>query len=559
MTPSIDSYPASGLGTPVAPQSRRGLLIGGALLSIFVIGAIAAVLVWRSFVGSAFASAEAVPPNADFVVTFDLLQVRDSDRLNRLVRAFSDPMAAHGLIEDGDLDLLETFDNELARETGFTLTEDVIPWIGRSVTFAVWFDGFDEGPFFEPDSVHAIGSVSVRDRAAATAFMNKLAEFGASESGGSIERSTLGDGDVVTVVDGGTEDVWMYVDDDLLLIAPSRADVAEALSAREGDSILDTDSYRDIIDRLPSDRLVAIYMGTDWLRDLYSNPFLTGATSAASTEAIQVLDEFEGFGAAATLLDEGVMFDLVYSLGLTASGAGLSQQGSEFVDRLPASTLAFMSATIEEGVIDDAVDSLRDADPAAFGLLQDATRHALGVDLFSDVLPAFGREVIFAAIESTEGAIAIEAGADIGIVFGIGVVDRPPVADVIGQLNELSDDFGLEMRSAGDVTIVNAAGSDVLAYALTEDSLVIGTSADVVGPLVTGSDTSVTKNERYETLDKLLPGDGLQVYADLQGLFDQFEWNTKERDIADPLQGFGVSSETKGNVLRISALLMIKY
>lgn len=170
--------------------SKRGWVIGVVIVGLVVLVAVGAVAAYRNLVGEPFAAAGAVPPDADVVISFDLLQVRDTDRINRLASAFAEPLADAGEIESADVNLLEQIDEELSAEFGLTLTDDVIPWIGRSVSLAVWVPADLDG--VDPDVLLAM---AVRDGSGAEAFIEKVVDQATIDFGGSVERSQVRGGD----------------------------------------------------------------------------------------------------------------------------------------------------------------------------------------------------------------------------------------------------------------------------------------------------------------------------------------------------------------------------
>ncbi len=547
-------------------RPNRAMVIGGVVLGVVVLGAIGAVIAWRTLVGSAFASAAAVPPDADFVVTFDLLQIRDSDRVDRLIEAFTVPAAEQGLIDDGDVDVLGTIDEGLADEIGMTLVDDVVPWIGRSVSFAMWVDGgltMDDLAEVErpEDFIGGVLVVGVRNGDGAEEFISDLSGVMARETDGLIERRPYEGGMLTTVVmDELDEGLHMWLGGDFLIMSIREADLDRALTARDGESIRDRSTYDEVMAALPSDRLVAMYVGTDWIADFYDDPAFDELGPQIDALREQ-LDGFEGVGMAMTLRDEGVSFDLAYRMDdpdlLPVDTFDAS--ALEFLTRLPDDTLFHVGFPIEDGTFSDLADPLREADPGIYDEIAGQAEDLLGVNLFEDVLPAFGKEAVVAVVPTPEGLLADEFGVPVGGVAAVGVTDRGPVSQALTSLEDYAIDNGVNVVWFGDVSVLGADGQNLFAYSLGDDVLAIGTGPTIVDAIVNGVSPDVTANPRYRELDGVLPGDGVPFFVDFQGIFDVAELEPDQRAVVNALQGAGLSGEADGDLVMVSFLVTIDY
>ena len=558
---SIDTDAAEFAAAP--PRKNRAMLVGGIVVGVLAVAAVGAVVAWRTLVGSAFASAQAVPIDADVVVTFDLLQVRDSEPVDRLIKAFTVPAAEQGLIDEANVDVIGAFDEGLDQEIGMTLSNDVLPWIGRSVTFAVWFDGDLSAAELAEAPEDAVGGVlvaGVRNADAATEFVVDLAEVVARETEGLIERSSLDGGTLTSVTDGaGPEALYMWLDGDQMIMGVRQADIRRALDARDGESILDHDDYNRVISSLPSDRLMAMYVGTDWISQIYNDPALgLGAQADALQES---LASITGLGMAMTLRDEGVSFDFVYGVDgdnpLPVSS--LDASGLEFLDRLPDDTLFHAAFPIEDNAIADAIDPLRELDPVAYDDIAGQAEDFLGVDLFAEVLPALGREAVLAIVPTPEGFFADQLGVPVGGVVAVGIEDRGPVATAVRNLEDFAVENGVGVVAFGDVSVISADGQNLFAYSVGGDALAIGTGPTIVDAVINGSSPNVTQNDRYRQLDGVLPGTGVPLFVDLQGIFDVAELQGDDRALVDALQAVGAAGEIGDDVVRFSVMVTIDY
>ena len=549
-------------GTELAPppepkRRRRGLVIGGVVIGVLVAGAIGAAFAWNRVVGDAFASADYVPIDADVVVTFDLLQVRDSDRLDRLVTAFTRPAAELGYIEDGDIDVLSEIDAGLEEETGFTLTDDVIPWIGRSVSIALWFDPEDLGSE-NPEEIGGVVIAGVRDRAAAAQFVRNLTVTLEDENGSTAESSTLDGGDltIIPTDEPDIDGVVIYLDDDVVILSPREADVRQTLAARDGSSIRDLDLYEDTIAALPSDRLIVGYIDMQWVDDAFASDMALLGPEAAVVQ--EQLGDFRALGMSTSLHDEGLRFDTVSVMASDIEVGAV--EAASYPARLPDETLGFISWPLPEGTVEQMLDQVRSMDPSTYDDIVAEAEQAVGFDLINDTLPSLGREMILAVVETPTGLFADQFGTPVGAALGIGITDPEPVAEAIARLEDMAVDAGLQLGGQGDVTEVRADGQPVFAYGFSRGDLALATDAAIVDLLLAGAGgTGLEAQPRFARLDELLAGDGLTVYVDLQGLFDAFEWLDESRAIVDPLQAIGATGVTDGNVSSNTLFVTIDY
>lgn len=527
-------------------DSNRGWVVGAVILGVIVLVAVGAVAAYRTLVGQPFAAAEAVPPDADFVISFDLLQVRDTDRINRLANAFAEPLVEAGEIESAEIDILERIDEELEAEFGITLTDDVVPWIGRSVSMAGWVPGDLE---VEPD---VLLSMAVRDSGGAAAFIEKVADQATIDFGGFIERSEVRGGDRWTVTDEGDTLFVVWLDSDVLLMAPSMRVINRALDAREGNSLLDESAFNEVVAELPSDRLLTMYFGPALFESLTD---LTTALTGQITPETEI-PALEAIGIGFTLRDDGIQFDVAQVQDNDSEPAVL-EAPADAVSTLPIETLGYVAFTIPEGLVDESViESLRSVDPFAYESLAEEAERMLGVDLFDELLPALGGDAVIAVIEARTGVIAQQGGVPLGLVGALGVVDRSPVATALASVEGLIADTGLVVVD-GEPTIIGADGEEFVAYALTSDALVIGSPTYLVEDYV-GGDGGLTDSNVYRELDAALVGDGLLFYVDLERSLDLAqEFDTSIPEF--PLRGMGASGAIDGRVSRGSMLILIDY
>lgn len=554
--PAGHAVPTPLITEPKRP--RRSSIVAGVILGLVIVVAIASVAIYRSFVGDPFASTRAIPSGAHVVVTFDLLQVRDTTTIQALVDAFAVPLAETGEIEAG-LDIVEEIDTAWQDEMGMTFTEDVVPWLGRSASIAVWPDG---SSLLVTEDVQMLISVAVRDSEKAGAFIDEILATVADREGGTLETGTLDGRPSWSLLpeDEWAEPVFIILDDDLLLLAPEERTLRASLTASETGGLRSNDEFRSAMDRLPSDRAVAFYMSADVLRDTYSDPVFDelGTTDAA----LDMLDGWEAMAASMTFADNGLRFDMVQTLesgaGVADAWVGMTEGELLFRDNLPAETYGFFAYPIPDDFIADQLTAWEELDPIVFDEFRSMGFDILGVDVLEDVLPNLGREVLFAALESTDGVMAQEAGFPIGFGLAVGVIDPSPVREAVARLENLAVSEGVPLFVEDGIGMLAEGGETVFAYTVTDDGLVLASNVDTLTGMAEGS-SGMTDAALYRELDSTLPGDGLLFYVDTHRIYDHIEWERGWRSVADPVRGLGASLSGSDDGVTGSYLILIDY
>ncbi len=558
-----DPEDPAGHVVPVHPMTaskgpKRAWIAGGVILALVIVVAIASVAMYRNIVGDPFASTRAIPRGAQVVVTFDLLQVRDTSEIQALVDAFTEPLAGTGGVDAG-FDIVEEIDSAWEEELGITLTDDVVPWLGRSASVAVWPDG---SSFVETEDVQVLISVAVRDAGGAEAFVNKVFAAAVEQEGGTLETGSI-DGRPTwsyTPDDEWSDPIHVMLDEDLLLAAPEEKTLRSALSASESGGLGADEAFRNAIDRLPTDRAVALYMSADVIRDVYRDPAF--AEFGVTDDAVDMLEGWEAMAASMTLADEGIRFDMVQTLeagvGVDEVWTGMADGDLRFRDRLPAETYGFYALPIPDDYAATQMALMEELDPAAFEEIRSLGLDFLGVDVLEEVLPNLGREMVFAAIESSEGLLAAETGFPLGLALALGVLDPAPVRDAVTALEDLAVSEGVPLVVEDGVGVIAEGGETAVAYTVTDDGLVVASSVGLLTQVANGSG-GMTNSPLYQELDDAIPGDGLLLYVDTHRIYDQIEWSVGWRAVADPVRGMGASVAASDDGVTGTFLVLIDY
>lgn len=538
---------------PLEPPSRSRLIVGGVLAAVIVL-AVGAVVAWRALIGSPFAAAEAVPGDADFVVTMDFLQVRDVDRVDRFIRAFAEPMQRHGIIDETpDLEAaLREFDDLTESEIGFRFAEDVLSWIGRSGSLAVWVpeSAFSQDTF-APATVPAIlVTVDVRDQGAATDFVDRI--IGEVEADGTVVERIQVAGNVGYYIDDG-EPLVMALVEGRLILGDSTATVRRAIELDPSASVAQRDDFQRLASAIGGDPAMTFYASAG-----------LGEKASAAYGALGLEMPFsEQLGtasmAAVTLDDDGIAVR-------TANRAleGLSAEPGSWAAGLPADTYGFFDLVLPERYLaemtDLYVDSLGEAgltEQDVAGLTAPADE-ILGMSLLDDVLPQLGGEVLFAVVPATDGLLVRSAGIDIGLLFGIGVADSSVVTQALDRTLSVLTETGVEAQRRGDVQVIAIDGTVAGAVAVTDDAFFATSTPETLEALLDGRG-GLASSERYRRVDDLIAGDGLAAYVDIAGIVEDFATDEVVGDVLAPLVAMGAGYTVEGELQITEVRFLVDY
>ena len=547
---------------PESPPDRRAAWIGGAIIGIVVIAALAGVVWFRNLVGDPLGSARSVPAQAQMVVTLDGLQLIDFDKFQSLIDAFADPAGEPGVVEQ-EANILDALDESFEDAMGVDFRNGVLPWVGRTASFAMW--DVARTDMVAGDIPEVMVAIEVRDPGKARDFLDRVMDLAAEEAGSVVEETTL-NGETALVVAPGEFDspVSLYggVVGDVMIFTASDSAFRDAVAARAGSSIVDSTRYVDALSRLPADRLVTTYVdGTviDDFTDVYSDladSFGQSVPDVADPGVASIAASF-------ALIEEGLQFDAVTVYRSAADVAQVSVAEPDIVARLPIETLAYLAFPIDGASIDEAMSTLAATAGAEFDQMAEELKAQTGIDIFGELLPAFDNGVVLAGYATREGMLGRQFGG-FGILGAVGVNNRQVVADALAQLDEfitteLASDPSVSFEKVGDLRIAGDGIDPAVAWGLGEDLIAIGSSITEVENMISGSAGGIHDAALYQELDGTLPGDGLLFYLDMAGIIDLVQPPPEVGRVMAPLLGAGASGSIDGTVVSGRLVVAIDY
>ena len=540
---------------PSRPSPQRASLLTGGAIALIVIIALVAVIAWRALTGSPFGAAESVAADADVVFTVDFLQIRDVERVDRFIRAFADPMVRHGYIDEvPDLDsALREFDDMAEEEIGFRFGEDIVSWVGRSASMAVWIPesalALDS---FDPSATPAILiTLEVRDDERAGQFLDRaIAE--AEQAGFAVTQIQLGGGPGY-YIETPDEPLVVALRDGRFLIGESTDTVRRAIELDPADSVAQSEDFQRLASAIGGDPVMTSFASSN----LGSK--LAAAFSTLSPE-LPLAEPFAGGSMVTLALDD----DGISIRAASRAVEGLTVAHGAWSAALPADTYGFIDVVLPDGyggeLIEQYTETLSNAGLTGDDLdaITAPADDVIGMSLLDDLLPQFGGELMFAVIPASDGLLAQESGLAIGTLLGVGIQDADIVGEALDRALLALAEQGLTILDDASMHVVELDGSPVGALSLTADSFLASSSPQALEGLLRGAER-LGAAEQYNRVDDLIDGDGLAMYVDVAGVVGDFVDDGPVRDVLAPLVAVGAGYAVHGDLQITDVRFLIDY
>ena len=363
---------------------------------------------------------------------------------------------------------------------GLDFENDVMPWLGRSASLAL-FD-FDE---IELASEFA-AAVEVRDSAAAEDAVEKHIDFSESERGTEFARES--DGDFKIWADESANEFYA-LSDDMLIFANARSAMRGVIRRAGGETERTLANDADFLAAraaMPDRRFASAYLDFEAALD---SVWASGADTAgydADMEAFEdCMDEFfpspDWIVGSAGWAERGLVFDFV-SPSADSPDMPAAPPLADASDILPSDTLGFMSfafdpvldnwrAALADYSLRDLADCLPDAEYYAESLgvdmsgdladlLDDALNTAIGADIETDLLGNLSGQAAV-AVSAFDFGEAADNPSQAPIRATASLSHREGAGDALqslmdGLLQDAYYDYGLQMEET-DVGAERAA------------------------------------------------------------------------------------------------------
>ena len=566
---SFDRPSASGLVqasyNPVSvPAKRRGpwVLVASAAAVLALVGG-GGFLALQAFTAVSQAPAAVMPPDTDVYFAVDLLQLTGEDTTGALVDTIRGVLGRLGEDVNDPADLIADLDAQLQASAGFDFSNDIRPWIGRTIGVGVLSGRWDPQDYTTTPDV--LIAVEVRNDGEARDFLETFTESVARQ-GIFLAPTTYGGVDLLLWADAGTE-AAIGVSDGMLLAGTAVA-VQRGIDAQKGTSLADDPNFTEATESLPESRLFTGWVDAGFYRTVYENLMTTdfGSASPDAELAQDLLDGWTGASLAVTVTESGVAFDAVVLFEEGNAPDWYTQEllGTGAVPALlPVDTLAFAEYGSPAGIWSSVAASIMGFQ-SDYEEQIDEFAVELGFHPIDDFVAYLDGSLGVALLRSEAGWLAAESDYPIGLVGFVGTSSPDPLRDTVRKLNSLLADEGMPFTTTSvagnEFYVFEDTGQEAVAYGVTDQRFLIGTSSSDLGRIGAGG-ANLTGNPAYTAAVDALPGDDYAVsfFADVAAMVDVFGAEGDVRVALDPFNAVIAGTSIDGSSYRGSLIVLIDY
>lgn len=530
-------------GQQSSGHSGKLLLTVVIMASVFLLAMVALVLAVDPFgwnlinqlFSDANTAATAVPSEASVYIGLDLFELTP-EKLGRVVDPFLVEADAEEIadLEEG----LDKLDDEILSEYGFTIQDDIQPWLGRSAGFAISHLQMDQVGGLEEVDWSLI--ISSRNSDRADDFLERLRQVIGEESGYDFNVS---DFEGVSIYELASAEslgrLAMTRYDDLVILGAGATVVQASIEAKRGESLANSEQFEKLVDELPQDSALTVYvapatfeaMMEDLTIDVYAGSMTDLATSSSAGSL--------------SITDDGLQVDVVTLVngdGPRADQLASVNASSDFpsMDRLlPESTLIYVAGrrldlswesfkqSMTETTSQDDMDESMDLVAKEFGINPD-----------TDLLPLLDGEWAFGIVPGTVGLLSEVLDIDMVVVMLAQTSEQEILAENLAALADSLEEQAIlvEPEHAGDMNAYTLRdypqGPAVLGFGTVRDYMFISTDVGTVKDLFAGG-PSLTENDRYQRAWRSFPYDMAPAYyVDVTGLMEAVRQSMDAVDMA---------------------------
>ena len=466
------------------------------------------------------AAAEAVPADAAAFVGIDLLRLRSADA-DRIFNVFAESVP-ESQFSSAD-DFLQDLDEEMERDAGFNLTDDVLPWVGQHAGFGI--TDLQVNTFGEVDRVEFIFAAAIRDRAAAEAFSLLLQNQVEAQSGETIQTSEHAGATIFHLPGFQGDGIAFAIHRGTFLLAMDAGAIRASIDAKAGESFMDTQTFRDLTGELPAEALLTVFVRAG-LIDQLTGSAATGAVSATMSYAMTPFETGAfafSFVPAGIRVDYAVSYDPENASELRRQQLDLQTARTTIDARLPENTLLFVGGRGLHLTYPLMREQMAASELTAFEESMAAFEEELGFNLETDLLANLDGEYALAVLPNNDGFLAAQ-DIDLGLALLFETGNPAGLNPVLSGIeNLLTNELGtapeaIDLNGRMIYQVADLFLGEVLAYGVVDDLFLVTTSASLARDLLEDR-PSLQGSVDYQSIWSALP-DGLNpvVYLDMGGL-----------------------------------------
>ncbi len=543
--PQVPSYQQP----PDSPKSKKPLIIGvaGALLlccvcvvAVVLLATYTDILSFLPFLGPKWAASKIMPADTGFFASINP-GVEDLAGYQHLAEIYSDIPQVE--------DAIEELEDALEDELGITFEEDIKPWLGPELAFAITnledtLDG--ENPI-------VVMAAATRDREASDAFLEEIREYLEDEDY-DVEEETYKD--VTYYVEEDTPMAFGTVGNYVILATDVDA-IEDVIDTSKGDAdpLSENESYTELVDALPEDAVAHVFYDMRNVMDI----MLEETDFELPEETTEQFEAFKTFGMALSLDTEGVQLDFIVTFDpdelspemLENFEAGAS--AGDILQRIPDDALGFTSGQNLATGWKNLLANLQE-NPDFEEQLEDL-EDELGLKVDEELLSWATGEHALAVIELGEAVDAVPVGA-----FAVFEVDDQTAAE--GALEDIAEAIeegaymefkeeeigGVEMQ----VLVDEYMEEILLGYGFTDQYLVIGFLEGGLEAAVDDSIEPIANDEMFKSVIAHLPSSNRgYFYSNVEVIWQLIYENVSDYDkeyyddevtpFVEPIKAVGVA------------------
>jgi hypothetical protein len=556
----------------IAPKKRGPWMMVVSAIAVLTLVGGGGLLALQAFTSVSQEPAKSMPPDTSLYFSVDLLQLTGESTTGALVDTVRGILERLGEDVAEPDDLIADLDAELRASAGFDFSNDIQPWIGRTIGVGIMDDDWDPSDYAStPDALFA---VEVRNEGKAAEFLQTL-QGSLAREGVVLIPTDYQNVELLIWTEGDTG-AAIAISDGMLLAGTTRA-VQRGIDAQSGRSLADSPSFIEATASLPDSRLFTGWIDAGFYQGIYEDILTTGSgyqlvtpDSGPSPPNVEVFQEmmggWKGAALAVTVTEAGIAFDGVV---LFEEGQAPDWYTTALLDTgsvpalLPSNTLAFVEYGNPAGIWSSTATALMGTQPSYEEEL-DEFEEQLGFHPIDDFVAYLDGSMGIALLQSQQGLLAAETGYPIGLVGFAGTSSPDPLRSSLEQLNTILADEGMQAATTqvgGDEFYVyEDAGDEVVAYGVTDERLMIGTSSDDLARIGANGD-NLTANPTYAAALDALDGEDFAVafFADVAGMIDVFGATGDVRIALEPFTAVVGASRIDGSLYRGTLLVLIDY
>jgi hypothetical protein len=418
-----------------------------------------------------------------------------------------------------------------------------------------------------PELPAMILAIETTDTDASDAFLDKLRD---EMTDVDLQESEYKGVQIVyfTPEDETDYDVAYATVDNYVVLAGGGLEAMQAvIDAKDGENLAGTESYKKVVDKLPSGSLGFGYANAgplmETLMDSLEDAPNMGLSELGmmSTMGMDQLDAFQGGGFSFGFDPQGIRFDVVsvYDKDALPESAFSQVVPNETLNHVPADTLIFLSSTgLGDGLksILDMAASMPEMGAEdleeSMGMLE--AQLGLKVD---DIFNALSGE--FSVALTRDSGLLGDPSVPIGLLVQFENKDEDTFQQIMNlaglAILSLGEGIEVDKSDIGDVTVTLVNGPDgaaMVGWGLSDDFFALGTSQSLLETAFEGGDT-LADDETFKAATAPLPkknsgyfylnlADSLDLIYAMMSDYEKADFD-EARDVLGPIKAISAAGE----------------